>query len=214
MGVCVRVYDPTMGTVYANLSVSLDGYVAGPNVSLDNGMGDGGDRLHDWMFAGKSGEEVEAFLEDQLAAVGAFVMGRTLLDVGIAPLGDNPVFHAPVFVVTHRPAEPVRRQGGTTYTFVTDGLASALDQARAAARGRDVRIEGGAMVVRDALRAGLVDELRLHVVPILLGGGTPLFRGPEDRAIELAATGAVDEGGVAHLRCVATVARPAATATG
>ena len=189
-----------MGLTYANMSMSLDGYVAGPNVSVGNGMGDGGDQLHDWMFVGMSDEEIGPFLESLLKGTGAFVMGRTMLDVGIGPWGDNPSFHAPVFVVTHRPAEPIQRQGGTTYTFVTDGLHAAMDRAREAAGDQDVRVEGGGMIVREALRSGLVDELRLHVVPILLGGGTPLFTGPEDRAINLAGDGTVDEYGVSHLR--------------
>jgi len=200
-----------MGLIYANLSMSLDGYIAGPNVTVENGMGDDGDRLHDWMFVGKSAEEASAYLADQLASVGAFVMGRTMLDVGIAPWGDDPVFHGPVFVVTHRPAEPIRKDGGTTYTFVTDGLEAALAMARAAADGRDIRIMGGAEIVRESLRAGVIDELRLDVVPILLGGGTPLFTGPEDRALELTADGSVDASGVAHLRCAVRVAHATAS---
>src|SRR4051794_30000113 len=110
-----------MGLIYANMSMSLDGFIAGPNVKVGNGMGDGGDRLHDWMFQGKSDDEVSAFLENELASTGAFVMGRTMLDVGIGPWGDEPAFHAPVFVLTHRPAEPIVKRGGTTYTFVTAG---------------------------------------------------------------------------------------------
>lgn len=194
-----------MGITYANMSMSLDGYIAGPNVSVGNGMGDGGDHLHDWMFVGMSDEEIGPYLEGQLKGTGAFVMGRTMLEVGIGPWGDNPSFHAPVFVVTHRPAEPIQRRGGTTYTFVTDGLEAALALAREAAGDQDVCVDGGGMIVREALRAGLVDELRLHIVPILLGGGTPLFAGPEDQAIDLAADGSVDELGVTHLRCVAKV---------
>ena len=192
-----------MGTTYANLSMSLDGYIAGPNVRVGNGMGDGGDRLHDWMFAGKSGEDVEAYLASQFSRVGAVVMGRTLLDVGIEPWGDDPVFHRPVFVVTHRSAPPIHKEGGTTYTFVTDGLVAALAMAHAVAGDNDVRVEGGATIVRQCLRAGLIDELRLHIVPIVLGGGTPLFVGPEDTSIDLAANGAVDDAGVTHLRLAA-----------
>jgi dihydrofolate reductase len=197
-----------MGLTYANLSMSLDGYVAGPNVTLENGMGDGGEALHDWMFAKEGGW---AAVEQQLAATGAFVMGRTMLDVGLQPWGDEPPFHAPVFVVTHRPAEPINKAGGTTFTFVTDGPEAAMELARAAAGDQDIRVEGGGEIVRECLRAGLVDELRLHIVPILLGGGTPLFTGPEDRAIGLAADGSVDEFGVAHLR-LAVKARSTETA--
>jgi dihydrofolate reductase len=165
-------------------------------------MGDGGEQLHDWMFAGKSDEEAEASLAEQFVSVGAVLMGRTMLDVGIGPWGENPVFHAPVFVVTHRAAEPIERAGGTTYTFVTDGPEEALSRARAAAGERDIRVEGGAAIVRHYLHAAVVDELRLHVVPVLLGSGTRLFAGAEDRAIDLSAVdGDVDAHGVAHLRC-------------
>jgi dihydrofolate reductase len=167
-----------MGMIYADISTSLDGFIAGPNVSIANGMGDGGDRLHDWMFAGKSGAEAEAFEEERLASSGAFVMGRTMLDVGIAPWGDNPTFHAPVFVVTHRPAEPIVKAGGTTCTFVTDGPEAALRLAREAAGDQDICVAGGAAIVRHYLHAGVVDELRLHLVPIVLGDGVRLFTGP------------------------------------
>jgi dihydrofolate reductase len=189
-----------MGTVYADMSMSLDGFIAGPNVTLDNGLGDGGEQLHDWMFAGKAPEEASAWLEERLASTGAVLMGRTMLDVGIAPWGDNPVFHAPVFVVTHRPAEPIQRAGGTSYTFVTDGPEAALRLAQEAAKGRDINVAGGGAIVRRYLHAGVVDELNLHIVPILLGGGTRLFGDPHDPNLELAVNGGnVDEHGVAHL---------------
>lgn len=190
-----------MGLIYANMSMSLDGFIAGPNVSVANGMGDGGEGLHDWMFVGKSGEEAEAWLAKQFASTGAVLLGRTMLDVGIGPWGDNPVFHAPVFVVTHRPAEPIIKAGGTSYTFVSEGPDAALRLARAAAAGKDICVAGGAAIVRHYLRAGVIDELRLHVVPILLGGGTRLFAGAEDREIDIAAAGSVDADGVTHLRC-------------
>lgn len=189
-----------MGLVYANMSMSLDGFIAGPNVRVGNGMGDGGDDLHDWIFAGRSEAEVQAFMQEQFASVGAVLMGRRLLDVGIEPWGDEPAFRSPVFVVTHRPADPIVKAGGTTYTFVTDGLNEALRLAREAAGDDDIRIEGGAGIVREYLKLGVVDELRLHVVPILLGGGTRLFSDAEDRSVRMAARGEVDKGGVAHLR--------------
>jgi dihydrofolate reductase len=188
-----------MGLTYANISMSLDGFIAGPNVRVGNGMGDGGDDLHDWIFAGKSEAEVAAYLAGQFERVGAVLMGRTMLDVGIEPWGDQPAFHSPVFVVTHRPAEPIERAGGTTYTFVTDGPEAALRRAREAAGDRDVRIEGGAAIIREYLHAGVVDELRLHVVPILMGRGVPLFTEREGRSLDMDATGAVDAGGVTHL---------------
>ena len=194
-----------MRMTYANLSMSLDGFIAGPNVRVGNGMGDRGDDLHDWIFAGKSEAEATAFLEEQFTSVGAVLMGRTMLDVGIEPWGDEPAFHAPVFVVTHRPAQPIAKAGVTTYTFVTDGPDAALRLAREAAGDKDIRIEGGAAIVREYMHAGVIDELRLHVVPILLGGGVRLFTEAEDRSIELAAVGEVDETGVTHLRLRPTV---------
>jgi dihydrofolate reductase len=190
-----------MGMIYADMSMSLDGFIAGPNVSVANGMGDGGERLHDWMFAGKSGEEARAFEEERLASTGAFLMGRTMLDVGIGPWGDNPTFHAPVFVVTHRPAGPIVKAGGTSYAFVTDGPDAALRLARQAAGDQEICVSGGAAIVRHYLHAGVIGELRLHLVPILLGDGVRLFTEAEDRSVALTATGSVDEGGVAHLRC-------------
>jgi dihydrofolate reductase len=189
-----------MGLVYANISMSLDGFIAGPNVQVGNGMGDGGDDLHEWIFASKSEGEATAFLESQFESVGAELMGRTMLDVGIGPWGDEPAFHAPVFVVTHRRAERIERAGGTSYTFVTDGPDAALRRARKAAGDPDIRIEGGAVIIREYLHAGVVDELRLHVVPILFGDGVRLFTEAEDRSLTLAATGTIDEHGVTHLR--------------
>jgi dihydrofolate reductase len=189
-----------MPLIYADMSMSLDGYIAGPNVTVENGMGDEGDRLHDWMFVGKSGDEVSAYLEEKNASTGAFVMGRTMLDVGIEPWGDDPVFHGPVFVVTHRAAEPIVKRGGTTYTFVTEGPDAALSAARTAAGDRDIAIMGGATTVREYLDAGVIDELRLHVVPILLGGGVPMFA-DRDGLLTFEATGNVDEFGVSHLTC-------------
>ena len=190
-----------MGLIYADMSMSLDGFIAGPNVTVANGMGDGGESLHDWMFVGKSSEESEAWLAKQFVSVGAVLMGRTMLDVGIAPWGDNPVFHAPVFVVTHRPAEPIVKAGGTSYTFVPEGPDAALRLARSAAGGKDIRVAGGAAIVRHYLLAGVIDELRLHVVPLLLGDGTRLFTGVEERGIEMTAAREVTPDGVTHLRC-------------
>jgi dihydrofolate reductase len=187
-----------MPQTYANLSMSLDGYIAGPNVRVGNGMGDDGDRLHDWMFAGKSGEEIEAFFASQFTNVGAVIMGRTMFDVGVEPWGDEPVFHVPVFVVTHRPAASIEKAGGTTYHFVTDGLAAAFGRAREVAGDRDILLDGGADIVRQAFEAGVVDELRLHVVPIVFGAGTPLFLGGT-RWPAFATSGEVDAAGITHL---------------
>jgi dihydrofolate reductase len=189
-----------MGRIYADLSISLDGFIAGPNVSVENGLGDGGERLHDWIFAGKTDAEVAEFMNDRFGSVGAVVMGRTMLDVGIGPWGDEPPFHAPVFVVTHRASEIISRRGGTTFTFITDGPSAALEAARIAAGHRDIRIEGGASVVRHFRGAGVIDELGLHIVPILLGSGTRLFVEGDEPSFDLSATGHVDEDGVAHLQ--------------
>jgi dihydrofolate reductase len=180
--------------------MSLDGFIAGPNVSLENGLGDGGERLHDWIFAGKSDAEVEDFMKERFGSVGAVLMGRTMLDVGIEPWGDEPPFHAPVFVVTHRPAETIHRKGGTSFTFVTDGPEAALAMARDAAREKDIRVEGGASMVRQYLQAGVVDEPELHIVPILLGDGTRLFTDLDGASFDVAASGEVDDQGVAHIR--------------
>jgi dihydrofolate reductase len=124
-----------------------------------------------------------------------------MLDVGIEPWGDEPVFHAPVFVVTHRPAEPIVKDGGTTYTFVTDGPDAALRLAREAAGDQDICVVGGAAILRHYLHAGAIDDLELAIVPILLGGGVRLFTDGADRSVELTTTGTVEADGVTHLRC-------------
>jgi dihydrofolate reductase len=157
-----------MGIVYFELSMSLDGFTTGPNVSDDNLMGDGGEGLHDWMFEGKTGE-------------------------------DSPTFHAPVFVVTNRPHDPIAKDGWTTYHFVTGGLEAAFEWARSAAGDKDIAIVGGADIVRQCLNAGLVDEARLHVIPIVLGGGRRLFDGVDAGDLQFAMTRAVAADGVAHL---------------
>jgi dihydrofolate reductase len=188
-----------MSTVYFDLSISLDGYVAGPNVTLSNPLGDDGERLHDWMFVGRSAEQARTFEEDVFAPCGAMLMGRTMLDVGIEPWGEEPTFHMPVFILTHRPHEPVVKLGGTTYYFVTTGLADALEQARAAAGGKDIVIAGGANLVRQCLAAGMVQEFRLHLVPVVLGGGVRLFDGVAPFTAEPAASCVLDSHGVTHL---------------
>ena len=166
-----------MGKVRLELTISLDGYAAGPDVGPDEPMGKGGEELHDWMFAGKSGEEVERFQTDLFKDVGAVIVGRRMADLGIGPWGEEPVYHAPVFVVTHRPAERIERKGGTSYTFVTDGIEAAMEQARKAAGSMDVHVGGGPEIAQQFLNAGLVDEVRLHIAPIALGSGTPAFAG-------------------------------------
>ena len=189
-----------MGKVFAEQSISLDGFSTGPNVAVGNGMGDGGERLHEWMFPadGTTGRIDEA-RKETFGTSGAVVMGRRMFDVGLKPWGENPPFHMPVFVVTHLAGDPLVKQGGTTYHFVTGGIERALERARATAGDRDVVVLGGADIIRQFARAGLVDELRIHLVPVLLGDGTRLFerKGPEQ--IELEYTRVIGAPGVTHL---------------
>ncbi|MFE6487352.1 dihydrofolate reductase family protein [Streptomyces sp. NPDC057757] len=176
-------------TVTADLAISLDGYIAGTGVALDNPGGDGAEPLFDWihnlaswrerqgMTGGEENRDSE-LMREWFDATGAVVMGRMMYDTGEAFWGDNPPFRAPVFVLTHRPRPALVKEGGTTFTFVTDGIHSALGQAKAAAGDRNVDIAGGASTVRQYLREDLIDELQLHTVPALLGGGLRLFEGP------------------------------------
>lgn len=187
-----------MGKVFAEISISLDGYVAGPSPSLEEPLGRGGEQLHEWAIRtktfrelhGMEGGEVDAddeLMAESVRAQGAVVMGRKMFSGGTGPWaddpratgwwGDEPPFHKPVFVVTHHERDPLAL-GETTFTFVTDGVAAAVDQARAAAPLEfDVLVAGGADTIDHALSAGLVEELQLHVAPVLLGGGTRLFAG-------------------------------------
>jgi dihydrofolate reductase len=200
----------------AQISMSLDGYVAGPNQSEENPLGEGGERLHEWALAleawraphGIEGGEVNASTPIMAAMhdnVGATIMGRNMFG-GRGSWeehpwdgwwGDDPPFHMPVFVLTHHPREPKQMEGGTTFHFVTDGIASALEQAKAAAGEQDILVAGGAEAVRQYLAAGLVDEMTLSVIPIFLGGGARLLDG----------LGGADDG----LECVRAVEAPGAT---
>ena len=171
-----------MSKVTCDIAVSIDGFAAGPNQSLENPIGEGVEKLHRWMF--EAAEENAAELE-AITAAGAYVMGRNMFGPGRGEWdeawrgwwGDDPPYHAPVFVLTHHARAPLEMQGGTTFTFVTDGIESALAQASAAAGDRDVAIAGGASTVNQYLAAGAIDELRLHVVPLILGAGERLFDG-------------------------------------
>lgn len=140
------------------------------------------------MFVGRSEAESRAFEEQVFAPVGAMVMDRRMADLGIGPWGDNPTFHMPVFIVSHDPHDPIVKDGGTTYRFVTDGLDSALDQARAAAGDKDIAIGGGANIVQQCLAADVIEEIRLHLVPVLLSGGVRLFDHGSNAPTELAMT--------------------------
>jgi dihydrofolate reductase len=193
----------TMGSVTCQISVSLDGFVAGPNQSMDNPLGEGGERLHEWALRsaawrrqhGESGGEPgpdDEVIEEVTRNVGAYIMGRHMFGGGHGPWdeswrgwwGEEPPFHAPVFVLTHHPRDPLPMRGGTTFSFVTDGIESALEQARAAAGERDVAVAGGARAVRQYLAAGLLDELYLHLVPVVLGAGERLLVDVGDPTLE------------------------------
>ena len=164
-----------MPKVLLEMTVSLDGNVAGPGVSPEEPMGRGGEQLHDWMFEGRSSAEIEQFQSDLFRGIGAVIMGRRMADLGIGNWGEEPAYHAPVFVVTNRPAETIVKAGGTSFTFVTSGIDDALRQAREAAGTADVIVMGGAEIARQYLRAGAIEELRLHLAPVILGAGTRLF---------------------------------------
>jgi len=207
-----------MARLRFHISMSLDGFVAGPHQSKENPLGEGGEQLHDWVVVleawrkvhGYEGGEINAstpVVEESLENIGATVMGRNMFG-GDGPWGeepwdgwwgDEPPFHMPVFIVTHHPREPVVKEGGTTYTFVTDGIESALEQAREAAGGKDVALAGGASVAQQYLKAGLIDEMELHVVPVLLGAGARLFDNIEGAKAELECTRVVEARGVTHL---------------
>ena len=209
-----------MSQTFTDISISLDGFVAGPNPSLLEPLGEGGEKLHDWVvrlagwrerhgLEGGVRDEDDSSFAESLAAAGAVVMGRKMFSGGEGSWeddpnangwwGDEPPFRVPVFVLTHHAREPLAMSNGTSFTFVTDGIESALEQARAAAGDLDVAIGGGASVIQQALQAGQLDELRLHVAPILLGGGTPLFQPLGIEPLELEPAGAASSAYVAHL---------------
>jgi dihydrofolate reductase len=201
------------------VAVSLDGYVAGPDQSVENPLGVGGMDLHRWLLEleawrkleGLEGGEVNAstsVIEEAWSNIGAHVMGRNMFGGGPGPWsedppwngwwGDNPPFHKRVFVLTHHPREALEMEGGTTFIFVTDGIESALEQAQRAAGGQDVLLGGGANVIQQYLAAGLVDEFELHIVPILLGAGERLFENVGK--LELEQARAIDTPGVTHIK--------------
>jgi dihydrofolate reductase len=188
-----------MGKVVSEISMSLDGFIAGPNVRVGNGMGDDGDRLHDWKFDAKT-ENDDAIVEELYASTGAVLIGKRMFDVGFEPWGDPPPFGMPVFIVTHEAREPLPMQGGTTYTFVRDGIEAALKLALDAAGDKNVGIWGGANVMREYLKAGLLDEMQIHLVPILLGGGVRLFEDLDPEGIELRRTSSIETPGATHFR--------------
>ncbi|MEX2236562.1 MAG: dihydrofolate reductase family protein [Dehalococcoidia bacterium] len=157
-----------MAKVRAEMSMSLDGFITGPNDSVDDPLGKGGDRLHQWVY-------------------------------GLEPWGEDPPFKNPVFVVTHNPRQPLLRKGGTTFNFV-DGIEAAVEQAKAAAGDKDVSVAGGANVIQQLIEAGLLDEIQIHLAPVLLGEGRRLFENMESRQREMELTRLVESPGVTHLR--------------
>jgi dihydrofolate reductase len=212
-----------MARLTLDISMSLDGFVAGPGQTLDEPLGEGGERLHEWAFAtasfrethGRDGGETnvdDEILREALGSTGATVMGRRMFSGGEGPWeedpnadawwGDDPPFHHPVFILTHHAREPVTKDGGTTFTFITDGIEAALNEARTAAGEKNIAVGGGANVAQQYLKAGLLDELQIHVAPVLLGDGVRLF---EDHLVNapggLECTRVIESPtGVTHLR--------------
>jgi dihydrofolate reductase len=192
-----------MSSVTCHIAISLDGFVAGPNQSLDDPIGEGGMRLHQWAFATDSWRKQQGLdggernpdsevVDDVVSGVGAYIMGRKMFGGGDGPWdetwtgwwGEDPPYHTPVFVLTHHSREPLAMQGGTIFNFVTDGIESALEQARAAAGDKVVSIAGGASTVQQYLAAGILDELYLHIVPVILGAGERLLEDIGDPTLQ------------------------------
>jgi dihydrofolate reductase len=213
--------EGAMSKLRCHISISLDGFVAGPNQSEENPLGVGGERLHDWVVSlaawreshdkqGGAVNESSRMVEESRENLGAGVMGRNMFGPpGGGPWGnedwtgwwgEDPPYHYPVFILTHHPRESVEMEGGTTFHFITDGIESALEQAREAAGGKDVMLWGGAQVAQQYLAAGLLDELELHVVPVVLGGGARLLENLGDAEVQLEQVRVVEAPGVAHLK--------------
>ena len=206
-----------MGKLTLDITMSLDGFIAGPNQTIEQPLGEGGERIHEWVYGLKSWREShgepggEASPDDDVfaetfAATGAVVMGRRMFSGGAGPWeddpnadgwwGDNPPFGVPVFILTHHAREPVTKEGGTTFNFVTDGFEAALEEARAAAGEKNVHVAGGANVVQQYL--GLLDEMQIHVAPLLLGDGVRLFGGSARPELELMRV--IESPKVTHIR--------------
>ena len=205
-----------MGKVILDMSMSLDGFVTGPDDNIENPMGHGGERLHEWLFSGDTASDNrsasvlpgrESFktsagssevLEEMFKKTGAVIMGRRWFDIGEKPWGDDPPFHVPVFVITHHIREKITK-GETTFTFVTEGIVSALKQAKAAARKKNVSV-GAAKIAQQFLKEGLLDEIHIHLVPVLLGDGRRLFHYIGKKKIELEKISVIDSPGVTHIK--------------
>ena len=209
-----------MSKLRLGIAMSLDGYVAGPDQDEENPLGVNGQELHEWVFPlkefremhGESGGETNAssaVLQERQANIGATIMGRNMFgptrgewpeDAWRGWWGDDPPYHHPVFVLTHYSREPLEMQGGTTFHFVTDGIESALAQAKEAAQGRDVWLAGGASAVNQYLAAGLVEAIDISIAPVILGSGARLFEGVQHGTVKLEQVRAVDAPGVTHIR--------------
>ena len=210
-----------MGELKLDITMSLDGFVAGPNQTLEQPLGAGGERLHEWAYAmatwreqhGKAGGEAnvdDAVYRESVDSTGAVLMGRKMFSGGAGPWaddpnamgwwGDEPPFGVPVFVLTHHARDPVEMKGGTTFTFVTEGVEAALAQARAAAGDQNVAIAGGANVAQQCLRTGKVDEVQIHLAPLLLGDGVRLFDGLGSDPPVLEVTRVISSPLVTHIR--------------
>jgi dihydrofolate reductase len=209
-----------MSKLKLNMMMSLDGFSAGPEQSEENPFGVGGMQLNEWLFPlkafremqGEEGGEVNAsspLVEGWFDNIGATVMGRNMFGGGSGSWGedpwmgfwgDNPPYHHPVFILTHHAREPVEMKGGTTFNFVTDGIESALEQAREAAAGKDVSLGGGATTVQQYLAAGLLDEMTITLVPVFLGDGTRLFDNLGKAPRRPEQVEAIEAPGVTHLR--------------
>jgi dihydrofolate reductase len=209
-----------MASLRLGITMSLDGYVAGPRQSVTNPLGEGGQELHNWAFAVRSFREAhgmeggttgtdDTIVAESVQNIGATIMGRRMFGGGDGAWGDNPwkgwwgenpPFHTPVFVLTHFAREPLAMQGGTTFYFITRGIHEALVEARNAAAGKDVAVGGGADVVQQYLKAGLIDEMEIHVVPLLLGDGARLFDNMDGRQTRYDCVRVVSSPAVSHFK--------------
>lgn len=187
----------TMGQVILHMSMSLDGFIAGLNDSVEKPLGEGGEKLHNWMNSGNDAD-VEIMKEWE-QNIGAVVMGRWSFEIGVVAWGANPPFHSPVFVVSHKARERIIKDGGTTYTFVTNGMEHVLTQAKKAAGNKQVLLHG-ANIFKQYLKAELVDEIYIHLVPVLLGNGKRLFHNLEINQIDLIITKVIATSSATHIK--------------